>query len=168
MNLLEDVKAVNRISIIPTLLDVVCSAMGMGFAAVARVTDNQWIACAVRDEIEFGLKPGEELKIETTICQEVRQVENPVVIDHVAVDPRYADHISPKTYGYQSYISVPFVLHDGEFFGTLCAIDPKPAKINNSKTVGMFNLFAELISFHLLSQWISWQIQRTNCQANWK
>jgi light-regulated signal transduction histidine kinase (bacteriophytochrome) len=54
-------------------------------------------------------------------------------------------------YGFQSYISFPIILKTGEFFGTLCAIDPRPALLNNEKTIGMFKLFADLISFHLQS-----------------
>jgi hypothetical protein len=38
----------------------------MGFAAVARVTEDRWVACSVLDEIDFGLKPGDELRVETT------------------------------------------------------------------------------------------------------
>ena len=40
----------------------------MGFAAVARVTEHRWIVCSVKDEIAFGLQPGIEVKVETTIC----------------------------------------------------------------------------------------------------
>jgi hypothetical protein len=53
-----DIAAVNRIEAVPTILEVVCRTTGMGFAAVARVTENRWIACSVRDEIAFGLQPG--------------------------------------------------------------------------------------------------------------
>jgi GAF domain-containing protein len=52
-------------------------------------------------------------------------------------------------YGFQSYISVPIVLANGSFFGTLCAIDPHPAHLKTPETVGMFRLFAELIAKHL-------------------
>lgn len=38
---------------------------------------------------------------------------------------------------------------DGSFFGTLCAIDPKPRKLDTPEVIGMFRLFAELIAFHL-------------------
>jgi signal transduction histidine kinase len=41
------------------------------------------------------------------------------------------------------------ILADGSLFGTLCAIDPKPAKLRNPAVIGMFKLFAELIAFHL-------------------
>jgi signal transduction histidine kinase len=75
-----------------------------------------------------------------------------VVIDHVARDERYCRHPTPEKYGFQSYISVPITLPDGTFFGTLCAIDPRPAKLDTPETLGMFTLFASLIAFHLDAQ----------------
>ena len=144
-----DIEAVGAISAVPTILDVVCRVTGMGFAAVARVTEQRWICCAVNDLIQFGLRPGGELKVETTICHEVREMRAPVVIDHVAEDTRYCRHHTPAMYGFQSYISMPIVLKDGRFFGTLCAIDPQPRRLKNPETIGMFKLFAELIAFHL-------------------
>jgi signal transduction histidine kinase len=150
-DLQEDIAAIARIAVVPTILDVVCRTTGMGFAAVARVTSNRWVACEVRDDIAFGLRPGSELKIETTICQEVRNNREPVIINHVAEDAAYCGHPTPAMYGFESYISMPIILSDGSFFGTLCAIDPRPARLNTPETIGMFKLFAELIAFHLSS-----------------
>lgn len=144
-----DIDAIARIDAVPTILEVVCRITGMGFAAVARVTEDRWVACSVRDDIAFGLTPGSELKIETTICNEIRNSREPVVIDHVAEDPAFRDHPTPALYGFQSYISVPIVLADGTFFGTLCAIDPGPAVLKTRAATGMFKLFADLIAFHL-------------------
>lgn len=147
--ILEEVKAINSIPAIANILEVVCRTTGMGFSAVARVTEEKWVACAVNDQINFGLKPGGELKLETTICNEIRQNQQAVVIDHVSVDKDFASHHTPLLYGFQSYISMPITLKDGSFFGTLCAIDPKPALLKNATIIGMFKLFAELIAFHL-------------------
>ena len=120
----------------------------MGFAAVARVTHDHWVACAVRDEIGFGLKPGGELDVKTTLCDEVRESGCIVAFDDVALDPLFHDHHTPRLYGLKSYISVP-IRHRGEIFGTLCAIDPSPAKVNNPGAIGTFELFADLIGRHL-------------------
>jgi signal transduction histidine kinase len=144
-----DIAAVQRIDAVPRILEIVCRSTGMGFAAVARVTDKRWVCCAVRDEIEFGLQPGGELKVETTICHEIRQSHHAVVIDHVAEDEVFAGHHTPAMYGFQSYISVPIALADGTIFGTLCAIDPRPARLKNPVTIGTFKLFSELIATHL-------------------
>jgi len=144
-----EVEIFSRIPAVDSILEVICRITGMGFAAVARVTAERWIACAVKDNINFGLLPGGELDIKTTICQEIEQNKHTVVIDHVALDQQYADHHTPLIYGFQSYISTPITLSGGRFFGTLCAIDPNPATLNNTETVGMFKLFADLIAFHL-------------------
>ena len=144
-----DVEAVARIKAVPSILDVVCMTTGLGFAAVARVTDDSWIACGVRDTIQFGLQPGGELKLDTTICNDIRQTHRLVVIDHVAEDPEFCNHPTPAMYGFQSYISVPITLPDGTFFGTLCGIDIKPIRLNTPATIGMFKLYAEMIGFQL-------------------
>jgi PAS domain-containing protein len=144
-----DIEAVGKIPVVESLLEVICRTTGMGFAAIARVTDEKWVTCGVRDEIEFGLAPGSELKLETTICHEIRQSGKGVIIDHVSDDPNFRAHHTPAMYGFQSYISIPIIKKDGTFFGTLCAIDPKPAKLNNPQIIGMFNLFTDLIAFHL-------------------
>ena len=148
----DDLAAIARIDAVPTLLEVVCRTTGMGFAAVARVTEDRWIACAVRDEIAFGLQPGGELKVATTLCDQIRSTGEPIVIDHVSEDAQYCGHPTPKMYGFQSYISMPIVRRNGEFFGTVCAIDPKPATLRTPQIIGMFRLFADLIAFHLEAQ----------------
>jgi signal transduction histidine kinase len=144
-----DIATIARIGVVPAILEVICRTTGMGFSAVARVTEDRWIACAVRDEINFGLQPGGELEVQTTICNEIRESGRLVVIDHVAEDDCFRGHHTPAKYGFQSYISVPIRRTNGEFFGTLCAIDPRPARLNNTGTIGMFTLFGDLIARHL-------------------
>ena len=145
----QDIDNISQISVIPTLLNVICQTTGMRFAVIARVTDDRWVTCSVKDDILFGLQPGDELKVETTLCHEVKQRNNPIVIEHVAADPLYSQHNTPAAYGFQSYISVPIHRQDGSFFGTLCAIDPNPSQLNKPAVISMFELYAELISFHL-------------------
>jgi signal transduction histidine kinase len=123
-----------------------------GFRGSGPCDPERWVALAVRDQIKFGLTPGGELKVATTICSEIRDAGAAVVIDEVAKDEIYCSHPTPKLYGFQSYISVPIVLRNGRFFGTLCAIDPKPRRLNTPEMLGMFKLFAELIALQLDSQ----------------
>ncbi|WP_026933279.1 GAF domain-containing sensor histidine kinase [Christiangramia echinicola] len=151
IDLQKDINTISQISSIPSMLNVICRTTGMRFAAVARVTDKKWVTCISQDEIDFGLKPGDELELQTTICNEIRQHTNPVVIDNVSENREYCNHHTPEKYGFQSYISFPIFRKDGRFFGTLCAIDPEPAKLENQQTHELFQLYTELISFHLES-----------------
>ncbi|SAL53106.1 GHKL domain protein [Caballeronia terrestris] len=148
----RDVEAISRISAVPSMLRVICKNTGLGFAAVARVTEGNWTACAVQDDIQFGLKAGGRLDVNTTLCIEARAARRPVVIDHASLDPVYRDHHTPRLYNIESYISVPIVLPNGEYFGNLCAIDPRPRVVSDPRTVTMFNLFAELIALQLDSE----------------
>jgi GAF domain-containing protein len=141
----RDIDAVMRIEAVPLILDVISRVSGMGFAAVARVTEDRWIACSVLDHISFGLTPGGELDVKTTICDEIRLHSKPVVIDDVLSDPVYCQHHTPQKYGFRSYVSMPIFLKDGSFFGTLCAIDPRPNKPSRPEVLGMFQLFAKMI-----------------------
>ena len=145
----RDIAAIARISSVPSLLRIVCDNTGMRFAAVARVTDGTWTACAVEDQINFGLLPGGQLDVHTTLCKEARAARQPVVFDHASTDPTYATHHTPRQYNIESYISVPILRPNGEYFGNLCAIDPSPHQLANPKTVSMFQSFAELIGRQL-------------------
>src|SRR6478736_1678004 len=111
----QDIQAIGRIGAVPTLLRVLCESTGMGFAAVARVTEGTWTACAVQDNIQFGLKPGGQLDVETTLCSEVRESRTPIVIEHASIDPQYCTHRTPRIYAIESYVSVPIVLPNGEY-----------------------------------------------------
>lgn len=144
-----DIEAVSQIPLIDTLLDVVVQTTGLGFAAVARVTDKQWVACAVNDKAGFGLSPGSELQVNTTIGGDMRQSREAVVIDDVPADQRFCNHPMPAALGFRSYIAVPVIKNDGEFFGTLFAMGMQPASLTAPKIIGMFNLFANLIANQL-------------------
>jgi signal transduction histidine kinase len=145
----RDVAAVGQLEAIPTLLEVLCELTGMGFTAVARVTDKTWTLCAVQDEINFGLKPGGQLELETTLCIEAKRSRSAIVIEHASQDPHYRNHHTPRLYKIESYVSVPIVFASGRYFGNLCAIDPRPAKVLDPRIIGTFQRFARLIATQL-------------------
>ena len=147
----QDIAAIARIEAVPRLLKVLCETTGMGFAAVARVTDDQWVACAVEDRVSFGLVPGGELPLESTLCHDVRSTDTPIFIDHASEDPVFCTHHTPRLYKIESYASVPIRLPNGEYFGNLCAIDAKPHRMREPKVTSMFELFAQLIALQLES-----------------
>lgn len=149
---LSDIEAIRSIDAVPVILSMVKHLTGMRFAAVARVTDSNWVACAVDDSIEFGLKPGGELVLESTICHEIRQHKQPVIFGQASTHAIFSAHHTPKTYGLESYISIPIVKANGDFFGTLCAIDSVPANLDEPAIAKTLTLFAQLIAMSLDTQ----------------
>ena len=162
----RDVSAVNRLTAVPTLLQVLCETTGMRFAAVARVAESTWTACVVYDEINFGVKPGQQLDLESTLCIESKRSNEAIVIEQASTDPRYCNHQTPKIYKIESYVSVPIILASGRYFGNLCAVDPAPAKVADPKILSMFKRFAALIAMQLDSEMARQHDQKALREAN--
>lgn len=151
-HLQADIAAVARIGAVPTILRVVSEITGLRLALVARVTRESWVACAVLDRMEFGLAVGDQLEVATTLCSEVRDSHEPIVIEHASREPAFCDHPTPKLYGLESYIAVPIFRPDGRYFGNVCALDSRPATLRDGRTLAMMKLFAELISLQLTAE----------------
>jgi signal transduction histidine kinase len=72
----------------------------------------------------------------------------PLLITHASEDPRFREHPGLHQYGIESYIAVPLFRRDGSPFGTLCALDPRPAPLSEAN-FAIFRLLADLIAFEL-------------------
>lgn len=145
----RDIALIQRIDAVPRILTAVTQITGMRFAAVARVSETRWTACSVLDDLDFGLAPGQDLKLETTICNEIREHRTPVLFGCASTHPVYATHRTPRLYGLESYASIPIFRRNGDFFGTLCAIDRRAVDLEAPGILGALELFAELIGTHL-------------------
>ncbi|MGI4847495.1 MAG: GAF domain-containing sensor histidine kinase [Janthinobacterium lividum] len=148
----RDIRAVQSIPAVPTILRVIAENTGLRWVCVSRVTESNWTMCAVHDQLDFGLAPGDEIEIADTFCDQVRRENVGVVIDSAATDPIYCAHPIPKKFDIESYFSIPVYRKDGAFFGTLCGLDPAPAALKAPKTLDMLKLFAELLSNQIDSE----------------
>jgi len=145
----NDVALVQSIAAVPTIMRVIAESTGLRFVCVARVTEHSWTACAVLDSLGYELSPGSELILSSTLCDAVRTRQTPIVIDSVANSDLYRDHPTPKQYRFDSYFSIPLYWQDGQFFGTLCGLDPLPKDLSTDKVRDSLRLYAELISLQL-------------------
>ena len=146
------VAAIGRISAIPALLKYICQTTGLGFAAVARITDDSWVACAIEDRIGLGVQVGVALQAQTTLCSESRALRQAIVIDHASKGDAFRDHLMPLSHRIESYVSMPIVRSDGTYFGNLCAMDRRPMVVSEPRTLAMFQIFADLIAMQLDSE----------------
>lgn len=144
-----EVRAIQALSAVPTILEAIAAITGLRFVCVAHVTADSWTACAVLDKLEFGLQPGDGLDVATTLCEEVRDTQSAIVIDSVRDSQRYCNHHTPRMYGFQSYFSIPVYRGNGAYFGTLCGLDPEPLNLSATGITASLTLFAQLLSLQL-------------------
>lgn len=142
----KDIQTIQSIEAVPHIMKMLSDATGLRFICIARVTDDKWTTCAVLDRVNFNLNPGDELQINTTFCSQVRRSTKPIVIEHAQKDAHYSKSEIPTMYGFESYFSFPIYSKDSNFFGTLCGLDPLPAKLKTTEIEHQIKSFAELIS----------------------
>lgn len=142
----KDIRTIQSIEAVPHIMKMLSDATGLRLICIARVTEDKWTTCAVLDLINFNLNPGDELEINTTFCSQVRKSTQPIVIEHAQTDTQYNKSEIPIMYGFESYFSFPIFSKDGNFFGTLCGLDPLPAKLKTTEIEHQIKSFAELIS----------------------
>jgi signal transduction histidine kinase len=143
------VAAIRRIDAVPTLLKVLCEMTGLRFAAVARVTGKAWTACAVRDDLSLGIKPGGHLPFMASFGVDAQTARVPIVIEQARVVPA---PLGPALRSMKSFISVPIIVSNGQHFGVLCALDSKLASLGEPRILSMFREFAALIASQLEQQ----------------
>ncbi|PAU62231.1 GAF domain-containing sensor histidine kinase [Pseudomonas sp. PICF141] len=144
-----DITTIGRISAVPAILQVISELTGLRFAAVARVTEDSWTACAVLDRLDSGLKVGDKLDLVPTLCNEVRQYQRSVIIDNASEDPLYRDQYTPSNCPFESYIAVPIVRTDGRLFGSICALDSHPAPLKSSTILSTMESFARMLALQI-------------------
>jgi len=142
----RDIRTIQSIEAVPHIMKMLSDVTGLRFICVARVTEDNWTMCAVYDQVNFNLIPGDQLDIKTTFCSQVRKSTKAIVIEHAKKDDVYRQSEIPKMYGFESYFSFPIYNKNGDFFGTLCGLDPRPAVLKTDKIESQIKSFAELIS----------------------
>lgn len=144
----KDVSALSRIEAVMMILKTLNDMTGLRYSLVARLTEDTWTACAILDNMNFGLQPGDELVLQSTYCNTIREQHAPVLVRHASREPEFQDHPALKTYAVESYIGVPLYRRNGEYFGVLCALDLEPHDISE-KHIQTFQLMAKLIAHEL-------------------
>lgn len=143
-----DLSNVLEIEVLPSILRAICNLTGMGFAAVARITDEKWITCVSRDTLGIGLKTGSELDVNSTPYPTLQEHRYPILakdFDKVG----FTD--TTTAYQFKSFVSFPIFKKDGSFFGTLCALDSQAKSFDTKNTIKSFELYCDIISKQLAS-----------------
>jgi signal transduction histidine kinase len=146
MKVPKDISVIQTIEVIPHIMEMLADITGLRFICVARVTKQEWTMCSVLDRIEFNLNPGDKLDIQTTFCNSVRISQQPIIIEHASEDDEFKKSPIPVMYGFESYFSYPIYDTDGNFFGTICGLDPSPTILKTDLITNQISSFAALIS----------------------
>ena len=75
----------------------------------------------------------------------------PLVINDAEVDEWVKDHPGLALYGIRAYVAVPLYSGRGDYFGTLCALDPEPST-NLEDQVDLLQHFGRLVAYQMAAE----------------
>lgn len=119
---------------------------GFELCAVTRIDGNEFLFLSV-NESAYGIKPGDSLSLDRTLCARVLDGECPKFVSSTSacIDSEALSHIGAGL-GVEAHIGVPLVLADNNVFGTICAINPDPMPDLAPLQVGAIELTARMLS----------------------
>lgn len=130
------------------LLGVVRETLGVESAALSYVDTGTYVFEAVDGAPEVALQAGETVPLVETVCKEVVETEQALVLRDVAVD---APALAETEFDVAAYLGVP-VFVDGDLYGTFCFFDSQPRS----------EAFTEwdLALVELLGTWVGSELER--------
>jgi len=119
--------------------------LGLGLWMFTRVEGDAWI---VLDTLgaEYAIPPGAVLRWSDSFCSRLVAGEGPMLAPRAMEIPAYAAAPVAKAVQIESYVGLPIYRNDGSLFGTMCAIDKKPAE-GIEKHQPLVELLARLLGF---------------------
>ncbi len=100
--------------------------LGLGLWMVTRVNGDDWVVLSTSDRHGYGIEAGTVVPWHDTFCSRMVRGDGPSIAPVVEDVPAYRDAPARRLLEVGAYLGVPLRTGEGEFFGTLCALDPCP------------------------------------------
>jgi PAS domain S-box-containing protein len=140
---------------IQDLLAMGCQLFGLEFGILARVQHGLYQVMVARSPNE-ALKPGDTFDVKQTLCCEVLDTHEPLIIEHAGVS-RWRHHPAYAAFQMECYIGTRVLVGGGEVYSTISFSSKTPG-------IGKFKpAHKELLK--LMAQWIGSEIDRQQAET---
>ena len=119
--------------------------IGMDLWMVSRADNEDWVVLAAEDH-GYGVQEGDVFRWADTFCARMVRGDGPRVAPRTADVPAYAALPLADKLPIGAYVGVPLVDGNGELFGTLCGINPRPMPAAIADEQPMVEVFADMLS----------------------
>jgi diguanylate cyclase len=119
--------------------------MGMDLWMVSRADNEDWVVLTAEDH-GYGVGQGDVFRWADTLCSRMVSGEGPRIAPRVLDVPAYAELPFTRQLPIGAYVSVPLVDGDGQLFGTLCGLNPRPMPAAIVEEQPMVEVLADMLS----------------------
>ena len=119
--------------------------IGMDLWMVSRADNDDWVVLAAEDH-GYGVQQGDVFRWVDTFCSRMVRGDGPRVAPSTADVPAYASLPLAGQLPVGAYVGAPLVDANGDLFGTLCGLNPKPMPAAILQEQPMVEVFADMLS----------------------
>jgi putative nucleotidyltransferase with HDIG domain len=124
--------------------------LGMDVAFVSEFTEDRMVfRKLVGDAESFGLREGECMPLDDTLCWLLLSKDLPNLIRDAKDDVRVKDLRVTDEAGIGSYAGIPVRFSDGRLYGTLCALSHSPDPSLRDRDTKFMRVLARMVAEHL-------------------
>lgn len=145
----DDLNCVEDEGDLELILQLVSRSAGLGFCAIARVSEKAWTPYRIHDAISFGITAGKSIAISGLPCEQVLKTRKPLVIADARKWRQGARDTRSAFPPFRVFVSAPVFGRDGRIIATLCAADRKAVPLRAGDIAELFTMYARLVSIHL-------------------
>lgn len=127
------------------VLNYLHSKLGFKLWMVTRVESDDWIVLQAMDN-GYNVCDGDVFRWTDSFCSRMVKGEGPRIAPSSKDVPAYASAPIGQQVPIGAYVGVPLTRSDGEFFGTLCAIDPQPMPQEITQELPLIEMMARLLT----------------------
>lgn len=117
---------------------------GFDLWMTTRTTEPDWIVLQ-SSKNNYGVAPGDVFRWADSFCSRMVKGEGPCIALNSNEVPAYLAAEIGQQVEINAYIGVPIEKSNGELFGTLCAIDPKPQQTTIEYELPLIQLYSRLL-----------------------
>ena len=119
--------------------------IGMDLWMVTRTDDEDSVVLAAEDH-GYGVREGDVFRWADTFCSRMVRGDGPRIAPRAADVPAYAELPISQQLPIGAYVGVPLVDGEGQLFGTLCGLNPRPMPASLVDEQPMVEVFAGMLS----------------------
>ena len=119
--------------------------IGMDLWMVSRADNEDWVVLAAEDH-GYGVKQGDVFRWADTFCSRMIRDEGPRVAPRVDEVPAYAALPFARQLPIGAYVGVPLCDAEGQLFGTLCGLNPRPMPSSLVEEQTMVEVLGDMLS----------------------
>jgi diguanylate cyclase len=119
--------------------------MGMDLWMVSRADNEDWVVLAAEDH-GYGVKQGDVFRWADTFCARMVRGEGPRIAPRATDVAAYADLPLTRQLPIGAYVGMPLVDGEGQLFGTLCGLNPRPMPAAIVEEQPMVEVLADMLS----------------------